>query len=110
MENCFLASGLDKEIEINCCFAMVSGVGFLGESKEDAFSMKNAIKIQHPDLEKILFSLVPALGGGEFSYLCNASVIGVLWKSEDVKLQREIVDIKKFNLIVGGLCFKVFLI
>ncbi|WP_146176608.1 hypothetical protein [Chromobacterium sp. Panama] len=108
MENCVLVSGFDKEVEISCCFAMVSGGGFLVESKEDAFSMKNAIKIQHLDLEKILFSLVPALGGSEFSYLCDASIIGTLRKSEDVKFQGEIVDIKKFNLIVSGLCFNIF--
>lgn len=108
MENCVLVSGFDKEVEINCCFAMISGLGFLIESKDDTFSMKNAIKIQHPDLEKILFSLVPALGGSEFSYLCDASIIGTLRESEDVKFQGEIVDIKKFNLIVSGLHFEIF--
>jgi len=108
VENFISEGDFDKEFEINCCFAMVSGVGFLVESSGDEFSMKNAIKIKCPNLERILFSMVPALGVSELSYLCNGNIVGTIRKSGYEKFCGEIVDIKKLDLTVSGLNFMAF--
>ena len=107
MKILFYGSDFNKEVKMKCCFAMRSGVGFLIENEEDAVSYKNAIKVQHPGLEDLLLSKVPAFGGSEYSYLCDVEIIGTLRQAEDVKFKGEITNIKKLNLFVSGLEFSV---
>lgn len=67
---------LDAEVSVQGVFLHDGTTAFLvGKESDNADS---GVLVEHPDLLKVLFSSVPAYGGGKYLYKDSASLTGTL--------------------------------
>jgi hypothetical protein len=80
-------------VTIEGIFVMKKDAGYIVTSEDDIDNQDKAISVDVPDLKRILFARVPALGGSQFSYCDEAKITGVLAAKSDGDFPCAIVEV-----------------
>ncbi len=69
---------LDKSIDVEGFFILSGGKGYMISNKDEWGMLDTAIELKHPNIKELMYSTVPAYGGGPLPYCDSAKVSGVL--------------------------------
>jgi hypothetical protein len=97
----------DSEVAIEGIFVMKHGIGYFVQALTDVDNTTLAIFVDSPNLEKRLFSSVPALGGGQYIYCHKAKITGVIKSSTLAGFSCAISSIRDFVFYMHGDSFAV---
>jgi hypothetical protein len=92
----------ESEATIEGMFVMRRGVGYFVQSKDEIEEKEKAIFVDMPNLEKMLFSRIPAFGGGEYSYCDRAIITGVLTNEIAQEFKYRLKNLKQFSIYKYG--------
>lgn len=89
-------------VTIEGLFVMKKDAGYLVASEKDIENQGESIGIEVPNLKKILFAKVPALGGSQFSYCDEAKITGILTTRATGEFSVALIEIERLEIYKYG--------
>lgn len=96
-----------SQIEITGILVLVGLEHYLVESVEKRDDRTVAIRIDIPDIKKILFGKVPPSGGTKYLYLDKTTVVGLIQENDSTEFPYRLTNVIAMNVEKSGYEFVV---
>lgn len=106
---CNVTELLGEKVELQGIFVLVGEDGYFVDTVDKRDNLKEAIRIDIPEIADVVIQNVPPFGGSKYSYADPAEITGEILKCENGDVFRyKISNVERFFINKSGHVLSVF--